>query len=218
MFKGILILSLIAFLNCKYNGIDVSVWQGPDVDFKKVKADGINFVIIRAGISTSTDKYFESNYKKAKAAGLNVGVYWYAKAMSEKASTEEAKACLKAISGKQLEYPVYYDIEQKEILAKGKTYCSAIAKNFCTLMENNKKFCGIYASKSYFDNYFTDEIKTKYTIWVAQYYSKCTYTGPYGIWQRSSSGSIKGISGRVDLDISYKDFPSIIKKAHLNGF
>ena len=101
MFKGILILSLIALLNCKYNGIDVSVWQGPDVDFKKVKADGINFVIIRAGISTSTDKYFESNYKKAKAAGLNVGVYWYAKAMSEKASTEEAKACLKAISGKQ---------------------------------------------------------------------------------------------------------------------
>ena len=218
MFKGILILSLIALLNCKYNGIDVSVWQGPDIDFKKVKADGINFVIIRAGISTSTDKYFESNYKKAKAAGLNVGVYWYAKAMSEKASTEEAKACLKAISGKQLEYPVYYDIEQKEILAKGKKYCSAIAKNFCTLMENNKKFCGIYASKSYFDNYFTDEIKTKYTIWVAQYYSKSTYTGPYGIWQRSSSGSIKGISGRVDLDISYKDFPSIIKKAHLNGF
>ena len=218
MFKGILILSLIALLNCKYNGIDVSVWQGPDVDFKKVKADGINFVIIRAGISTSTDKYFESNYKKAKAAGLNVGVYWYAKAMSEKASTEEAKACLKAISGKQLEYPVYYDIEQKEILAKGKKYCSAIAKNFCTLMENNKKFCGIYASKSYFDNYFTQEVKTKYSIWVAQYYSKCTYTGAYEVWQRSSKGSVKGISGNVDLDISYLDFPSIIKKAHLNGF
>ena len=135
MLRNLLLLSLIALLNCKYNGIDVSVWQGPDIDFKKVKADGINFVIIRAGINTATDKYFESNYKKAKAAGLNVGVYWYAKALSEKASTEEAKACLKAISGKQLEYPVYYDIEQKEILAKGKKYCSAIAKNFCTLME-----------------------------------------------------------------------------------
>ena len=218
MLRNLLLLSLIALLNCKYNGIDVSVWQGPDIDFKKVKADGINFVIIRAGINTATDKYFESNYKKAKAAGLNVGVYWYAKALSEKASTEEAKACLKAISGKQLEYPVYYDIEQKEILAKGKNFCSSIAKNFCSLMEKNKKFCGIYASKSYFDNYLTDEIKTKYTIWVAQYYYKCTYTVPYGIWQRSSSGSIKGISGRVDLDISYKDFPSIIKKAHLNGF
>ena len=218
MLRNLLLLSLIALLNCKYNGIDVSVWQGPDIDFKKVKADGINFVIIRAGINTATDKYFESNYKKAKAAGLNVGVYWYAKALSEKASTEEAKACLKAISGKQLEYPVYYDIEQKEILAKGKNFCSSIAKNFCTLMEKNKKFCGIYASKSYFDNYFTQEVKTKYSIWVAQYYSKCTYTGAYGVWQRSSKGSVKGISGNVDLDISYMDFPSIIKKAHLNGF
>ena len=218
MLLNLLLLSLIALLNCKYNGIDVSVWQGPDIDFKKVKADGINFVIIRAGINTATDKYFESNYKKAKAAGLNVGVYWYAKALSEKASTEEAKACLKAISGKQLEYPVYYDIEQKEILAKGKNFCSSIAKNFCTLMEKNKKFCGIYASKSYFDNYFTQEVKTKYSIWVAQYYSKCNYTGAYGVWQRSSKGSVKGISGNVDLDISYLDFPSIIKKAHLNGF
>ena len=218
MLRNLLLLSLIALLNCKYNGIDVSVWQGPDIDFKKVKADGINFVIIRAGINTATDKYFESNYKKAKAAGLNVGVYWYAKALSEKASTEEAKACLKAISGKQLEYPVYYDIEQKEILAKGKNFCSSIAKNFCTLMEKNKKFCGIYASKSYFDNYFTQEVKTKYSIWVAQYYSKCAYTGAYGVWQRSSKGSVKGISGNVDLDISYLDFPSIIKKAHLNGF
>ena len=85
-------------------------------------------------------------------------------------------------------------------------------------MEKNKKFCGIYASKSYFDNYFTQEVKTKYSIWVAQYYSKCTYTGAYGVWQRSSKGSVKGISGNVDLDISYLDFPSIIKKAHLNGF
>ena len=138
--KYILLLSLLAFLNCSWNGIDVSVWQGPNIDFKKVKAAGKNFVIIRAGIGTSVDKYFESNYKKAKAAGMNVGVYWYAKALTEKASLEEAQHALKAISGKQLEYPVYYDIEQKEILAKGKTHCSAIATKFCSYMESNKKF------------------------------------------------------------------------------
>ena len=85
-------------------------------------------------------------------------------------------------------------------------------------MEKNKKFCGIYASKRYFDNYFTDTVKKKYSIWVAQYYSKCTYTGPYGMWQKSSSGKVNGISGNVDLDISYQNFPEIIKKAHLNGF
>ena len=93
--KYILLLSLLAFLNCSWNGIDVSVWQGPDIDFKKVKAAGKNFVIIRAGIGTSVDKYFESNYKKAKAAGMNVGVYWYAKALTEKASLEEAQHALK---------------------------------------------------------------------------------------------------------------------------
>jgi len=216
--KYILIISLLALLNCDWNGIDVSVWQGPNVDFNKVKAAGKNFVILRAGIGTSTDKYFESNYKKAKAAGMNVGVYWYAKAMTEKESKNEAQHCLNAISGKKLEYPVYYDIEQKEILAKGRSFCSAIATNFCSFMESNKKFCGIYASKSYFDSYFNDKVKKDYSIWVAQYNSRCTYTGSYGMWQKSSSGSVNGISGNVDLDISYQDFPAIMKKAHLNGF
>ena len=220
MSKTLILLSfLFYFISCEFNGIDVSVWQGPNVDFQKVKDSGINFVILRAGYGHGqADKYFESNYQKAKAAGLNVGVYWYAYAMREKASTEEANRVLKAISGKQLEYPVYYDIEQKEILNKGKTFCSTIATNFCTIMEKNKKFCGIYASKSYFDNYFTDTVKKKYSIWVAQYNSKCTYTGSYGMWQKSSSGRVSGISGNVDLDISYQNFPEIIKKAHLNGF
>ena len=219
MFKYVLLLTFLTILNGKsWDGIDVSVWQGDNIDFKKVKAAGKNFVIIRAGCGSSKDKYFESNYKKAKAAGLNVGVYWYAKAMSEKASQEEAQRVLDAIKGKQLEYPVYYDIEQREILDKGKTFCSNIATKFCTIMENNKKFCGIYASKSYFDDYFTDTVKKKYTIWVAQYNSKCTYTGKYAIWQKSSKGSVSGISGYVDLDVSYQDFPTIIKNAHLNGF
>ena len=218
MFKNLILLAFLILAKCNYKGIDVSVWQGDNIDFNKVKAAGKNFVIIRAGCGSSKDKYFESNYKKAKAAGLNVGVYWYAHALSEKASKEEANHVLNAISGKQLEYPVYYDIEQKEILAKGKTFCSAIATNFCTIMEKNKKFCGIYASKSYFDNYFTDTVKNKYSIWVAQYNNECTYKGKYGMWQHSSKGSVSGISGNVDLDISYQNFPEIIKKAHLNGF
>ena len=141
--KFVLILSLLAFLNCAWNGIDVSVYQGPNIDFRKVKAAGINFVIIRAGIGTSKDIYFESNYQKAKAAGLNVGAYWYALALTEKDSLVEAQYALSAINGKQLEYPIYYDIEQQEILAKGKTYCSNIATKFCSYMESNRKFCGI---------------------------------------------------------------------------
>ena len=219
MFKQLLLLSVLIYLStCSYQGIDVSYWQGPNIDFKKVKSAGKNFVIIRAGCGSSKDQYFETNYKKAKAAGLNVGAYWYAKALTTKESTNEANRVLNAISGKQFEYPIYYDIEQKEILAKGKTFVSGIAKNFCTILEGQKKFCGIYASKSFFDNYFTDEVKKKYTIWVAQYNSECTYKGTYKIWQKSSKGSVSGISGNVDLDVSYENFPDIIKKAHLNGF
>lgn len=219
MFKNLILLSFLIFLtNCSYNGIDVSVWQGPNIDFKKVKNAGKNFVIIRAGCGSSKDKYFESNYKKAKAAGINVGAYWYAKALTEASSKQEAQNVLNAINGKQFEYPIYYDIEQKEILAKGKKFCSAIATDFCTILEKNKKFCGIYASKSYLDSYFTDTVKNKYSIWVAQYNSECTYKGKYGMWQRSSKGSVSGISGNVDLDVSYQNFPEIIKKAHLNGF
>ena len=219
MFKYALLISFLTLISSvSYNGIDVSVWQGPDVDFNKVKNDGKNFVILRAGCGNSVDKYFESNYKKAKAAGMNVGVYWYAKATTEKAAQTEAQNCLNAISGKQLEYPVYYDIEDSPILNKGKTFCSAIATDFCSIMEKNKKFCGIYASKSYLESYFTDTVKKNYSIWVAQYNSKCTYSGSYGMWQKSSTGRVNGISGNVDLDISYQDFPSIIKKAHLNGF
>ena len=161
MFKNLILLSFLIFLtNCKHNGIDVSVWQGPNIDFNKVKNAGKNFVIIRAGCGSSKDKYFESNYKKAKAAGINVGAYWYAKALTEASSKQEAQNVLNAINGKKFEYPIYYDIEQKEILAKGKAFCSAIATDFCTILEKNKKFCGIYASKSYLDSYFTYNVKT----------------------------------------------------------
>ena len=164
--------------------------------------------------------------RRRSGAGIQGrGTYHFVQNVSDVNSIiiESLSKCLRnyvlnAISGKQLEYPVYYDIEQKEILAKGKTFCSAIATNFCTIMEKNKKFCGIYASKSYFDNYFTDTVKNKYSIWVAQYNNECTYKGKYGMWQHSSKGSVSGISGNVDLDISYQNFPEIIKKAHLNGF
>ena len=215
----ILFSSLLCFITCVvYKGIDVSVWQGDNIDFKKVKAAGKNFVIMRAGIGTSTDKYFELNYKKAKEAGINVGAYWYCKALTVKSSTEEANKALSVLKGKKFEYPIYYDIENQNLFSKGKALTSQIADNFCQIMQKNGYFCGIYGSKYYFENYFTDTVKNKYTIWVAQYNTQCTYKGAYKIWQRSSKGSVNGISGNVDLDESYCDFPSIIKNKHLNGF
>ena len=221
MSKNLLVLLPLVFLlvkSVKYNGIDVSEYQA-NIDFQRVKKSGINFVIMRAGIGHGRkDKYFEENYKKAKAAGLNVGAYWYSKALSVADSTSEAKYVLNALKGKQFEYPIYYDIEEKSLFSKGKKLTSDIAKNFCKIMESKGYLCGIYASLSYFNNYFTDDVKKKFTIWVAQYNTHCDYKGDYKIWQKSSHGSVSGIKGRVDLDECYYDFPSHIKQKKLNGF
>ena len=221
MSKNLLVLLPLVFLlvkSVKYNGIDVSEHQA-NIDFQRVKKSGINFVIMRAGIGHGRkDKYFEENYKKAKAAGLNVGAYWYSKALSVAESTSEAKYVLNALKGKKFEYPIYYDIEEKSLFQKGKKLTSDIAKNFCKILESNGYLCGLYASLSYYNNYFTDEVKKKFTIWVAQYNTRCDYKGDYKIWQKSSSGNIPGIKGRVDLDESYYDFPTLIKEKKKNGF
>ena len=93
-------------------GIDVSSWQGV-VDYRKVKASGINFVIIRAGFGrevSQKDNCFEQNYKNAKAAGLDIGAYWYSYADSAEDAVREAKACREVIKGKKFEYPIFFDL------------------------------------------------------------------------------------------------------------
>ena len=219
MFRHFLLFSFLVILaNCSYEGIDVSVWQGPDIDFNRVKNAGINFVIIRAGCGSDVDTYFEDNYRKAKDAGLNVGAYWFAHAMSLDESSQEANNMLSVTSDKQFEYPLFYDIEKQEIFDQGVDFVSGISANFCTILQNSGKACGLYSSKSFLENYFNYDVLHTYTIWVAQYYSECTYDGPYMIWQKSSTGQVDGISGDVDLDTSYYDYATYMKENHLNGF
>ena len=205
----------------EYNGIDVSKYQG-NIDFKKVKSDGNDFVILRVGTGYGQEFYldskFETNYKNAKAAKLNVGAYFYSYARNEAEAEQEAKWVLNAIKGKQFEYPIWFDMEEKSVAKLGKTVCSNIADTFCSLVEKSGYYVGIYASKSWLTSYFNDDIFKKYDIWVAQWSSKCTFRKNYGLWQYSSEGKVNGISGNVDLDKSYTDYPSIIKKANLNGF
>ena len=215
--KTFLVIALILVLEICSNkkGIDVSKWQG-SINWEKV-AKVKSFAIIKAGSGNGhIDEQFEKNYKNAKSAGVPIGAYWYSYADSGSDGKTEAKHAINALKGKKFEYPIYIDIEEKSIFKKG--IASSVAKNFCEEMQSKKYYCGIYSSKSYFDSYFDSESKKKYSIWVAQWSSKCTYKGSYGIWQYSSNGSVDGISGRVDLDEAYEDFPSIIKKAHLNGY
>lgn len=201
-------------------GIDVSKWQG-NINFQKVKDSGISFVIIRAGygkLPSQKDKYFEDNYCKAKASGLDVGVYWYSYAMSVNEAREEARACLSIIKGKQFEYPVYFDLEEQKQFAKGRVFCDSIVDAFCSELEKNGYFAGLYISRSPLERFISESTAKKYALWVAEYNSKCRYNGDYGMWQYSSKGKVNGISGNCDMNYCYKNYPSVIKNGGFNGY
>lgn len=201
-------------------GIDISQWQG-NIDFNAVASNGIDFVIIRAGYGreiSQKDPYFEQNYKRAKAAGLNVGAYWYSYAVSTEDAKEEAKTCLEVIKGKQFEYPIYFDLEEQFQFAKGTIFCSSLVRAFYDTLKSAGYYSGLYISRSPLQSYITADIKEQYPLWIAEYNSRLNYSGKYGIWQNSDKGKINGINGYVDTDISYVDYPSIIKNSGYNGF
>jgi len=202
------------------NGIDVSKYQG-NIDFTAVKQAGTDFVIIRAGYGkygSQKDPMFETNYRNAKKAGLNVGAYWYSYAKSVEDAKKEAEVFLEIIRGKTFEMPVAYDVEESAQAQKGKKFVSDVVRAFCERMEYSGYFVSVYANKFWLDNYIDDDVKRKYDIWLAQWSSVPTYTGKYGMWQNSSSGRVNGVSGRCDTDISYKNYPAIMREYALNGF
>jgi len=201
-------------------GIDVSVHNG-NIDWNKVKADGIEFAILRAGfgrLEKQKDEKFEQNYSGAKNAGIPVGAYWYSYAMDEDEARLEADVFLKVIKGKQFEMPVYFDLEEKKQFDLGKEKVSAIMRAFLEKVEKAGYFVGLYGSASSLTTHTADDIKSRYTIWLAHWVDKTNYSGAYGIWQYSEKGKVDGINGNVDLDICYKDFTTIIKGKGLNGW
>jgi lysozyme len=207
-------------MNIMSKGIDVSKHQGT-IDWQKVKASGVDFAMIRAGYGrydNQKDECFEENYKNAKQAGVKVGAYLYSYAKSVDDAKKEAETFLKWISGKQFEYPVAFDVEEKAQSDKGKQFVSDIIRVFCETVEKAGYYVCIYANKYWLDNFVDDDCKKKYDAWLAQWAEKATYAGNYGIWQYSSQGSVDGISGRSDMDESYKDYYSIMKNKGLNGF
>lgn len=201
-------------------GIDVSVHNG-SINWQKVKNAGIQFAILRAGYGrelSQKDARFEENYRNAKAVGIPVGAYWYSYAMSEDEARLEADVFLSVIKGKQFEMPVYFDLEEKKQFDLGKEKVSAIMRAFLENVEKAGYFVGLYGSASSLTTHTADNIKSRYTIWLAHWTDQTNYSGAYGIWQYSSEGKVNGISGNVDMDICYNDFPTIIKNKKLNGF
>lgn len=197
-------------------GIDISYFQGSP-DFSKLKSE-VDFIILRAGYgkyASQKDSKFDSYYKECRDKGIPAGAYWFSYAKTESEARQEAKACLEVIKGKSFEYPIYFDVEGKALTTRAAV--TACCKAFCSELESAGYFAGVYISRSPAETYLDSSVTDRYAMWIAYYNKTCKFSGSYGMWQYSSTGKLGGISGNVDLDVCYKDYPSIIKKAGLNN-
>lgn len=200
-------------------GVDLSTYNG-NVNFNELKKD-VDFVILKSGYgksATQVAEKFEVNYRGAKAAGIPVGVYHYCYATSVAEAKQEAEACIAILRGKQLEFPVFYDVEENMTFARGKAVVSDIIRTFCGTLEAAGYYVGLYMSKAHLMSYVSEDVRNRYSVWVAQYYYECTYPNAYGMWQYSDDGRVRGVNGAVDMDKCYIDYEKIIKANGLNGF
>ena len=192
-------------------GIDVSKWNG-NIDWNKVKNNGVNFVIIRCGYRGSSagalieDPKFRANIKGAQAAGLRVGVYFFSQAVNEVEAVEEASMCINLCKGYSLSFPIYIDVEGSN--GRGDTISAsqrtANIKAFCGTVQSAGYRAGVYSNKTWFTKNINTASLTNYKIWLAQYAANVSYTATrYDMWQYTSKGSVSGISGNVDMNILY---------------
>ena len=155
-------------------GIDVSYCQ-KEIDWEATKASGlVDFAIFQAGYGREYDQVdvqFERNYSECKRLGIPCGAYWFSYAMSADEAKREAQVFLQTIKGKLFEYPVYMDLELAKQFALGKAACSEMADAFLSTMEQAGYYAGLYCSTYYLDKYLSDSVKSRYTIWCAQYAS-----------------------------------------------
>ena len=192
-------------------GIDVSEWQG-DIDWKKVASTGISFAIIRCGFrfiesnELGEDANFRKNIEGAIDAGLKVGVYFYGTAINKTEALEEANYTINLIKDYNLSYPIVYDAETFDRgRLEGVSY-STITDNILTYMDEIESYgyaSMVYSNSSAFYNRLDTGKFDSRLLWLAHYIDKTDYKGNYNMWQYTSEGSVSGISGNVDLNVSY---------------
>lgn len=208
----------------KTYGVDVSKHNGT-VDYEALKKAGNTFVIIRAGYSTTPDPKFEENYKRAKAAGLHIGAYWYSYALNTTAAYREASKCLEVIKGKTFDFPVWFDMEDADGYKKKNGMPSnkllvSICDAFCKTLEASGYYTGVYASESWFKNQLKT-LPTSLDRWGAAWGSNSgkhtvNRNGVYRLHQFTSKYELDGKT--FDRNVCYYDYPAVIKKAGLNGY
>ena len=203
-------------------GLDVSEFQG-EVDWERVKSAGCQFAMLRAGYGFDTvDQQFRRNAAECRRLGLPIGAYWFCYAVSPETALREAEGCLRTISDFRLEYPVCYDIEQASAAyaeGEGTMWTASLAQQivraFLSRIEEEGYFAMFYTNRNFLNTYLSGSLRQRYALWYARYAPAFDGTD-CGIWQYTSEGRVPGIGGDVDLDISYVDYPSVIRSAGLN--
>lgn len=196
-------------------GIDVSSHNGI-INWSKVKNTDIKFAIIRAGYGGGNiDKQFKYNISECNRLNIPCGVYWFSYANSIEDAKNEALSCIKLIKPYKIDYPVCFDFEYDSVnnlknygITPTPTIINAYAETFLKEIEKAGYYAMLYTNKDYYNKYFKDLAK-RFDVWYAQYSSKRDIE--CGIWQKSSVGIVDGIKTAVDMNISYKDYPTIIK-------
>lgn len=209
------------FDNCLIiDGIDVSYWQ-KDIDWDKVKRQGIDYALIRIGytgldspFSRNRDSYFEQNYEQAREAGVMVGVYYYSCATTMAEAKKEAKYVLDILDGRELDLPVVFDFEYAGRIKdkyKSKAATTSNILSFLNYINNNSDYEPMfYSYRNIMDptwnpKFNMDMIDDKYKVWIAQYSLDISYSRPFEFWQYANDGDINGIEGRVDCNFWYYD-------------
>lgn len=211
-------------ISSEIKGIDVSKYQGT-INWPQVKAAGYNFAFIRVGycnydgtINDGYDPYYQTNMAGAIAAGINVGVYVYSYAKT----VSSAKVCAQAVAEKVKPYtitmPIAFDCEDSALYSQiDKQTNTDICKAFLSETKNLGYYPILYTYTNFAKTLLDMSQLSAYDLWLADYTGNPSYTGPYTIWQYSSKGSVSGISGNVDMNIAYKDYPSIISGGSTGG-
>ena len=216
-------------------GIDVSRWNHDldaygnyiPLDWNAIKAQGVDFVIIKAGSTKSgIEPTFLMDYEGARAAGLEIGVYFYTYATTLDGIRADAEALLGYLEGKQFEYPIYLDLEDPALEALGKNYLSDMCEAFMVTLQENGYYAALYSNHNWL-TYILDTSKmfSLYDVWYARYpltekptWNEEKYGKQLGMWQYSESDTLDGFSYPFDMNYAYKDYSEIMKKWGLNGF
>lgn len=217
-------------------GIDVSRWNHQidtasgkylPLDWDAIKSQGVEFVILKAGSTKSgMEPTFQMDYEGARAAGLEIGAYFYTYSTTVEGILKDASMLMLWLEGKQFEYPIYLDLEDSSLAGLGKNHLSAMCEAFLCKLQENGYYAGLYTNHTWLTTILDSaRIVTLFDIWYARYpltekptWNEEKYGKQLGMWQYSESGRLDGVEGLFDLNYSYKSYGDIMKKWGLNGF